>query len=273
MTQEVLRILKNCCVELPWEQVIQHVNVITMRMQFSGYNKKFRYEVVNSALKAYRTMLLKDLAGKVPLYRPKGWMEKEREEAKRLKKNNWYKSSNYKSVIFVPATPSSMLKKRLQRDVNESGLKIKIVEKSGTSIKRILQRSDPFKEKKCSKDDCLVCSTGGSGPCSTTNVNYRIKCNECDSTYIGETSRSTYTRGKEHLRALNAKSENSVLWKHAVEHHESALIQFSCDVTECFRKDSLLRQVTEAVKINREKPTMNTKSEWNVVNIPRTQIE
>ena len=71
---------------------------------------------------------------------------------------------------------------------------------------------------------------------------------------------------------MNARSENSVLWKHAVEHHESAPTQFTCDVTECFRKDSLLRQVTEAVKINREKPTMNTKSEWNVVNIPRAQI-
>ena len=52
-TQEVLRVLLNCSRTLPWERVVENVNEMVLRMQYSGYSKKFRYEVVDSALKAY----------------------------------------------------------------------------------------------------------------------------------------------------------------------------------------------------------------------------
>ena len=45
----------------------------------------------------------------------------------------------------MPATPESSLKRSLDEDVKKSGLRIRIVEKSGMSVKRVLQRSDPFK--------------------------------------------------------------------------------------------------------------------------------
>ena len=34
---------------------MENVNEMVLRMQYSGYSKKFRFEVVNSALKAYET--------------------------------------------------------------------------------------------------------------------------------------------------------------------------------------------------------------------------
>ena len=258
--------------ELPWEQTIQHVNTMTMRMQYSGYNKKFRHEVVSSALKAYKVMLMKDQAGEKPMYRPKEWMRKEREQQKHLKKKTWYKKGGDDSVIFVPATPNSALKKSLEKDVKDSGIKIKIVEKSGESIKRMLQRSDPFKVKTCNKDDCIVCQTGGKGPCRTTNATYKIKCTECNQVYIGETARNTYTRGKEHLREMDSKKEGSVLWKHAKEKHQGTVPNYTCNVTHLFQRDALLRQVSEAVQINKVRPEMNTKNEWNYINIPRATI-
>ncbi|KAL9959129.1 hypothetical protein ACROYT_G036217 [Oculina patagonica] len=39
---------------LPWANVVEKVEEMVLRMQYSGYNKKFRYEVVDSAIKAYR---------------------------------------------------------------------------------------------------------------------------------------------------------------------------------------------------------------------------
>ena len=90
LTQEILRIILRCSPDLPWEQVKNHVEMFMARMQFSGYNKKFRAEVLNSALKAYTEIKRKDIQGEQPLYRPKQWKQKERKEQRRNKKNNWY---------------------------------------------------------------------------------------------------------------------------------------------------------------------------------------
>ncbi|KAK3733048.1 hypothetical protein QZH41_008875 [Actinostola sp. cb2023] len=49
---------------------------------------------------------------------------------KKEKKRSWYKRGGYKSVIFVPATPDSQLKKELEQDINESGVKIKVARES-----------------------------------------------------------------------------------------------------------------------------------------------
>jgi len=41
LAQEVLRILMNCSKLLPWERVVENVNEMVLRMQYSGYSKKF----------------------------------------------------------------------------------------------------------------------------------------------------------------------------------------------------------------------------------------
>ena len=56
LTQEVLRVLLNCSLDLPWEQKAAHISNMTLRMQYSGYSKKFRYQVVTSALNAYKKL-------------------------------------------------------------------------------------------------------------------------------------------------------------------------------------------------------------------------
>ena len=79
LTQEVLRALLNCSRLLPWERVVENVNGMVLRMQYSGYSKKFRYAVVDSALKAYRARKKADQEGERPLHRPKEWRKEERE--------------------------------------------------------------------------------------------------------------------------------------------------------------------------------------------------
>lgn len=101
LTQEVLRVLLNCSKLLPWERVVENVNEMVLRTQYSGYTEKFRYEVVDSALKGYRA--------------------RNKKESRSRGRNN---------------------------------------------------------------------------------------------VYVGETSRSAYVRGKEHMKSLGKKKERSVLWKH-----------------------------------------------------------
>ena len=42
LTQEVLGIFLNCCRGLPWEAIVAHVNHMMLRLQYSGYDRKFR---------------------------------------------------------------------------------------------------------------------------------------------------------------------------------------------------------------------------------------
>ena len=60
-----------------------------------------------------------------------------------------------------------------------------VVEKAGVAIKKLLQRSDPFKSRKCERGDCPVCREDGKGPGDRQCVTYDIKCTECNDIYIG----------------------------------------------------------------------------------------
>ena len=87
-----------------------------------------------------------DRNGVKPMYRPKGYQLEQRKESKREKKKTWYAKGGYESVIFTPATPNSSLKKSYEKAIKETTLKIKVIEQSGTQLKRMLQTSNPFKK-------------------------------------------------------------------------------------------------------------------------------
>ena len=160
-------------------------------------------------------------------------------------------------------------------NVRESGLGIKLVEKTGTSVKGLLQRSDPLKkDRRCKEGDCIVCVTGGRGNCRTSGVTYELKCKLCDSVYVGETGRSAYVRGKEHLAAMDSDLDSSVLSRHFRERHEGLLTDFTMSVTGVYAGDAMIRQIAESVKINKKEQAkmINNKTEWNYVNVPRARV-
>ena len=250
LTQEVLRIFLRCSPKLPWASVKAHVERYMQRMQFSGYNTKFRSEIVLSACSAYRTMRDKDEEGVQPLYRPKTWRRVERQKERRMKKTNWFKNKGDMSVVFIPATPGSELKRRYEAAIQQCRVGIKVVETSGRTIKSVVQRSDPFKRARCvDKENCMMCKVeGNEGRCRKASVVYEIECGECKDIYVGETSRNAYTRGAEHKKSLDKKEKESVLHKHVVEKHRGRIPTFNMTVTSSHRT-ALDRQTTEAVRI------------------------
>ena len=68
----------NCNPKIPWERTVGHVNNMMRCMQYSGYSKRFRYEIVQSALHAYKKMQELDQTGVKPMHRPKEWRQNER---------------------------------------------------------------------------------------------------------------------------------------------------------------------------------------------------
>ena len=53
------------------------------------------------------------------------------------------------TVIFVPATPGGELKRRYQEVIRAAKVKLGVSEVPGANLKKRLQKSDPFKERKC----------------------------------------------------------------------------------------------------------------------------
>ena len=88
--------------------------------------------------------------------------------------------------------------------------------------------------------------------------------------YHGKTRRNGYTRGKEYLDSLEDKS---VLWPHAIYHHQRREdVKYSMRVTGGY-KDSLDQQMTERVHISnwRRPVRMNRKNEMEGMRVERTE--
>ena len=61
-------------------------------------------------------------------------------------------------------------------------------------IKEELQRSNPFKIRKCERSDCVLCvqMSWVDITCRTRGRVYEIKCIDCEKKYVGQTGRSLY---------------------------------------------------------------------------------
>ena len=275
LTQQGLRILLNCSPLLSFDIARKHLTSFSMRMQASGYDHAVRFEIIKSALIAYKKVREADEAKTKPMYRNKNWMKETRRKDKELKKKNWYTKGNYESVLFIPATPESELKNSMQRAVHETGIRIKIVEKSGVKIIKKLQQNNPFKQKKCNAKDCFVCRTGGKGNCRATGISYKIECKEgCPFEYTGQTGSNAYTRGIKHQEDYTMERNSSNLWKHCQKTHNGEKQKFKMTVVDVCRNDPTKRQILEAVRIRKVDPLvrMNDRNEWNVISLPRTNV-
>ena len=263
--------MKNCSVYLKWEEVAEKVSYFVRRMAYCGYNAAFRYAVVKIAVGRYRRRLEKWKRGE-------GMFEDCREEGERIyaaaKKRDWYKGDKYDTVMFVQPTKDSQLKKKIQLLARKNGVKVKVVEKAGQTVKKELQRSNPFGKLVCGREDCFVCKVGKPGDCRKRGCVYQLKCSEDSRKYRGQTGRSTYERFNEEIRDWVNRDEGSPLWRHAELYHNGQDFEVEFEVIDdCFGKPSR-RMITEAVKIEQlgSNETMNSKREWTYTKLNKVQV-
>ena len=88
-----------------------------------------------------------------------------------------------KSVIFVPRTPSSRLCKQLRAEEQRlaviTGYRVKVQDRGGTQLRRILCRKNPYREIPCGRQSCMVCKNGKGGQCRRRNITYQTSCDNC----------------------------------------------------------------------------------------------
>ena len=275
LTQECLRIMMNCSTNIGWEVITEHLSFFMARMQAAQYDQSFRLQVLKSALNAYKKKKECDAKGGTPFYRNRQWKRNERRREKEKKKKDWYKRGGKESVMFISATPNSRLKDLLQKEIDKTPYKIRVVEKSGTKLIKLLQKNDPFKTKTCrNREECMVCSGSKPGGCRDSGVTYRINCLGCKGVYKGETGKNGFSRGKKHHDDYVNKRDVSAMWKHCILKHEEQEQQFEMVIEDRSRNDPTKRQILEAVRIQKvpKDLLMNGKSEWNSARIPRAMI-
>ena len=273
LINEGLRILRNTSIHLGWEEARSHLQYFVKRMQFSGYDITMRANVIHKILRKWDEKLVKYRQTN-KMYKSRKEQYDERRAIKDTKKTNWYDKQRYDGVLFVDVTENSELKREVQRACKRNKMKVKVVEKMRGTVKEELQRSNPFKNRTCGRNNCVLCRLGIDIDCRTRGCVYQIKCKECSRKYRGQTGRSICCRTNEHFKDFEDKKEKTVLFEHSKLYHGGQ--NFDVEITilsRCFGEPTT-RMITEAVLINElsDTETMNSKTEWNYVKLPRVTI-
>ena len=88
-------------------------------------------------------------------------------------------------------------------------------------------------------------------------------------TYEGETGRSLYIGGSQHLEGYNKKDMKDPMWAHCVLEHGGTKVDFWMEDMGSFRKP-LARAIDEGIRINRAQgQLMNTRGEWRQSGVSR----
>ena len=201
------------------------------------------------------------------------------------------------TVLFVPMTGSSKLRKTLQEKDNQFAklhkiAPVRFVERGGRKLSKVLGVADPWGGVHCGRQGCKPCEdptlddklAAPRGICSQENCLYSLECLICENMkpkisahYYGETGRAANTRGKEHSEGVGRGDINHPIVKHMIEHHggmEKTKPEWRMRVLRVFKKP-LQRQVAEGCLIEKSNIEMklNSKSEWHSARLPRLQVE
>ena len=209
LVADLTRVMRNISLWCTAEERSEKVQHYMARLQYSGYNMEDRVKIYQKAKNRFNDMVERDESREEPLYRSKNWKKVERNEEKRRKKGSWFRGDGSEAVFFVDSTPGSQLAEQCRREFDRTGLKVKVVERSGRSVKRTLVKSNPFKKGGCSRGGCQVCALDGDVDCRAHGIHYKIwydgadkKGNPCaDITYEEETSGSTEEKLVEHMNS------------------------------------------------------------------------
>ena len=181
--------------------------------------------------------------------------------------------------MFIPHTPGSLLKSELNKieeALNFNG-RIRYCEELGSKISDLLVKDTPW-ESHCGRLNCMTC-IDRPGQCYKQSVVYKMICGGCKEQgqtgeYYGESARSAFDRGAEHIKALRSNDNSNPLVAHWKEFHGESEWNYSMKVIKTF-KSPLQRQSCEGFLIANFKGDvlLNRKGEWGQNLPPKIVIE
>ena len=323
LSNDTVRRLLNTSEEMGAEARGVVIDQYAHKLKSSGYNKEQTCRILLNGIKNYETRR-KSRIEKFGRMRNTSKMSKgTRSRKKLLGKSNWYKKRSSKitykgaqgakggkgkgeeqrpeqiAVLFCDYTPEGelarLLRELLQRMEGALGFGVKVVERTGPTLKSQFPLGNLWEGQKCEREDCTTCNQGAEelADCKKPSVLYENICGTCNpgavkggnmeevrsdvpTLYVGETSRTIYERSREHWTDWKRRKDNSHIKKHQEEVHGGGEEpKFIMKVVRSF-KTALSRQVGEAVRIRRrggEGNILNSKAEYRRSRIPRLVID
>ena len=295
LTQEAIRILRNCSHSVPRSRKADLLSDFSLRMKLSGYSESYRATIIRSALAAWQKMLEEDRTGVQPLYRERCWMRKERNKEKEKKKSRWFRRLGGQTndfTLFCPMSPGGRLAHKWRQVMEEmrtsSGNLVRgyVAEQSGIPLGSLLYSSQPGEVDSCGQDDCNPCRRGTTRKLSCRKVTrggqvYSCTCLTCrdvgqsEAWYHGETSCTLYSRQREHLNGLARKKQTNALYKHEENHHPDNVPEFEFKTEKTF-SDTASKQLYKGISINRSPSThgylMNSTAEYKQGEVARVEV-
>ena len=288
LLEEGSRRLRNCSPELEWETKVFHLNRLSSEMKNSGHSQSFRSTILHRVAVKYLASLSNHQEEKKNMYRNK----KERLEQKQTNKaltgnDTWFRKGGFTSTLTVPSTPGGFLASKVEDNLMKgrqpNGTKTKVIEGNGMSSRFGLTKSNQFPRDNCEREDCAMCVNKEDSDkrthCDISNVGYEGDCLRCNLSvykYVGETSRTGYTRIREHLADYRAaatanlppqpevygpdqhrKPVKSWMWEHTRDVHggqtdeQGGISDYKFHIANTFKK-CLQRQIDEGLRIKRK---------------------
>ena len=253
--------MKDTSEDVNMETRMAVIKEYNQQLTMSVWGEELRRRIIEAGLVGYENMKKKAAENKTSVHRSAAEGAAERRRKKLTGKSNWFKSAPKQrtreaprrrpqqqsrevkerkppvSVLFCPQTPNGTLAKQLkEQEVFLSqlcGESIKLVERSGSTIRQLLVKSNPWAAGAvCGDADCLLCKTGGGKQdCGKRNICYEIFCKSCraavetkepgamESFYPGESARGARERSKNHMAAYRGDQKDSFMFKHYIEHN------------------------------------------------------
>ena len=342
LSQEVVRILKNCSEDIDNSIRMEHLEKLCVKMKTSGFDNNYTRKILVNGIKCYERKLANSLLNKnhnkyKPLHLGKRYNASQRLENKLLAKSEWFKQKSSETigddqqetprdrgtshgrqglhkgkvsirleekckmkgpstVMFVPWTKRGKLagamKKEEDRLEKLTGFRIKFTEEGGTPL--WMQFSTKLGGGgDCGRLSCFTCTQSEETKidCFARSVVYESSCTIChpegvtekpgDSMvssgmglYTGETSRSLCERAGEHVAAAKGLERGSHMVKHWFLDHPglSELPKFKFRIVGKY-KDSMTRQIKEAIRVLNRPGNLNSKGEFGGSTIPRLVVE
>ena len=237
----------------------KHISHYMKRMQYSGYSERDRLSVLKKA------------------YDKKEKRNDSTDYGKRKGRNkDWYlKGNKYESLMVVDATPGERLKRVVEKTAKKYGIKMKVIERRGRTMKTMFQKSNPFGVVGCSERDCVVCKGGMGVDCRKRGVVYEIGCEEegCGKKYIGQTGRTLYERLKQHEQIVGNRGNRGPMGpveKHR-EEHRNRDFKYSVRIKDNLYGRATRRMISEAVQIESldKNISFNRKQGWTFASMYR----
>ena len=198
LTQNLIRRMKNTSEFLSLGERLAVIEQFTEQVLKSGYSREQTVKIVTAGLVGYENMKVTAEKSGCGLHKNAAEGAVERRRKKLIGKSSWFKSAPKSktketrssqrkagvikpqtqtpvTVLFVSQTPHGALAAKLKEQEIEltklSKEKVKIVERSGSTIKQLLIKSNPWSSGNCGRSQCHPCKTGdGKQTCQQRNV-------------------------------------------------------------------------------------------------------